>query len=216
MKTLFFLTFLGFFFISCTKERIEANGNIQTEVRTPREFHHVLSSGSKRIHIKYGAEYKVELRGSSNLLPRFKTEVIGGTLKLGYERVNVTDDDVEVVVTMPIIKGVNLSGSGKVHITGDFPFQDVFDVRISGSGDVEVQDGFDAEEVEVTISGSGDANLQSVFSKRADVNISGSGDATVSVEDHLKARISGSGKIYYHGSPQIDSRISGSGELIRF
>lgn len=215
MKTLFYLSIVGLFFMSCTKERLEANGNRTTEVRMPREFRKVLSSGANNIHITYGQEYQVELRGSSNLLPHFKTEVFNGTLKLGYERVNVQNDDIEVYVTMPFMEGATLSGSGKVNISGNFDYQSIFDVRISGSGDVVVEDEFVAREVNVTVSGSGDADLSKVHSTSADVKISGSGSVRVDPADRLKVKISGSGNVYYYGNPEIDSSISGSGEIVK-
>ncbi|WP_256013093.1 head GIN domain-containing protein [Desertivirga xinjiangensis] len=215
MKALFYLSILGFLFVSCTKERLEANGNRTTEVRRPNDFRQVLSSGANNIRISYGPDYEVELRGSSNLLPHFKTEVFNGTLKLGYERVNVQDDDIEVYVTMPFINGATLSGSGKLNISGNFDYQENFDVRISGSGDIVVEDEFVARKVNVTVSGSGDADLSKVYSSSADVKISGSGDVWVNPTESLKVKISGSGNVYYFGNPVIDSNISGSGGVVK-
>lgn len=200
---------------SCKKERLTANGNTITELRTLGVFTGVRASGANAIHIKYGDAYNVELKGSSNLVPYFKTEVVNQKLYLSYENVNISHDDIEVFVTLPALKSIALSGSGKIAIGGNFPLIAFLDLNISGSGDILLNNALDANEVELTISGSGNIELDKLNSKRADVSISGSGDAHIKVQDQLTARISGSGKIYYLGSPTIDSHISGSGKLIK-
>lgn len=215
MKAILSMLFISFFFVSCTKDRLTADGNITTEIRTLGAFNEVRSSGSTNIHIIYGTEYKVELRGSANLLPRYETRVHNNVLDLGYERVNVQNDDIEIYVTMPIVSAVSLSGSGNLIISGNFPDQDYFRLSISGSAEVEVLDTFNADNVVVNISGSGDANLQKVISKHSDVKVSGSGNVSVTAIESLKVTISGSGKVFYLGNPVISSSISGSGKVVK-
>ncbi len=217
MKTLLAsLLSVSILFSSCLKEQLEGNGNIITEVRTLSNFSGVVNSGSKRLHVSYGPEYKVELRGSSNLIPAYRSRITNGDLSLYYDRVNVRHDDIEVYVTMPEIRRANLSGSGKILINGNFPSQNYFESRISGSGDIQVNSDFDVDELDVTISGSGRADLLNIKSRRAEVHISGSGDAKVHATDHLKAKISGSGRTYYTGNPTIETDISGSGKVVRY
>lgn len=216
MRTTLFIAIISLFFFSCTKDRLVADGNIITEVRNPGTFTGVHSSGANPIKITYGNEFKVEIRGSGNLIPRYKTNIHNGTLNLGYEFVSVRKDDIEVFVTMPAINNASMSGSGKLDINGNFPAQNLFRLTISGSSNTNVNDAFNADEVNVTISGSGDANLEKILSNRGDVKISGSGDVQLSVQNTLKARISGSGKIYYTGNAAVDSEISGSGTVVKF
>ncbi|WP_316788047.1 head GIN domain-containing protein [Pedobacter frigoris] len=215
MKHFILLACAAIVFTSCSKDRITASGDKITETRNPGNFTGVNGSGSSDIHVSYGSEYKVVLKGSDNLVPRFKTEVMNDILYLKYEHVNVHRDDIEIFVTLPLINYVSLSGSGEIDIKGAFPATNSFKANISGSGEVDVEDSFSADEVFVNISGSGEADLEKLEAKKADVDISGSGDAKIKVLDNLKARISGSGKIYYLGSPAIDSKISGSGKVIK-
>ena len=215
MKALILFALSSLLLISCTKDRLTASGDKTTETRSLRSFTGVKSSGANDVHITYGTEFKVTIKGSDNLIPYFETEVIGSTLHLGYERINVRRDDIEVFVTLPEIQYVSVSGSGSVDIYGDFPAVDFFDLSISGSGEVEVEDALEADETVIRISGSGEADLEKLTTNYADVNISGSGDARLRVQETLKARISGSGKIYYKGNPQVDSQISGSGRVIK-
>ncbi|HEY1025900.1 MAG TPA: head GIN domain-containing protein [Sphingobacteriaceae bacterium] len=216
MKQLLFVALIGFISLACTKERLTGNGDVVSEMRNVSGFTGIHSSGSNKIHVKYGTSFKVELRGSSNLIPRFETRVRNNRLELGYDNVwNVRRNDIEIFVTMPAISDVSLSGSGKVTIEGEFQPTNSFEARISGSGNVEVRDEFECDELSINISGSGKARLADLVSKSAHVTVSGSGDVWVTAMDHLKVRISGSGDVYYRGNPVIDEKISGSGNLQR-
>ena len=216
MKALITIATIFLLFASCKKDRLTANGDMKTETRNLGTFTGVRASGSNDIHISYGSQYKVELRGSSNLIPYFKTNVVNNKLVLNYGNASVWRDDLEVYVTLPMLKNINLSGSSEVDVNGNFPLINFFNVDISGSGEVKVNNFLAAEELDITVSGSGSADLEKLNSKRADASISGSGDVRVRVEDRLKASISGSGKVYYTGSPVVESNISGSGKLIKF
>ncbi|WP_207531888.1 head GIN domain-containing protein [Desertivirga arenae] len=215
MKTTTILAFILILFSSCLKDRIEANGHIIEETRNLRDFNTINLSGSKHVYVEYGDEYKVELRGSSNLLSKYRTDVRGNSLNLGYEtRSNIIDDDIRVYITTPEIEEVNLSGSGKFFISG-YTEAERFRVRISGSGKVKVEDDFEVDKADVRISGSGEADLDQLEAHEADIDISGSGETWLEVSDFLRARISGSGKVHYWGNPSVDSRISGSGKVIK-
>jgi hypothetical protein len=203
MKTQILLIAIVILFTSCAKDRITADGNIIREARNTGSFKEVRSSGSNNIHISYGPEFKVEVRGSANLVSRYKTKVYNNTLDLGYEFVSVRRDDIEVFITIPKISGVSLSGSGNVDLSGPFQETDLFNLRISGSAKVGVDNTFEASEVAVNISGSGDADLRNIICKEA------------GCEERLHVQISGSGDVYYIGNPAVQSDISGSGKVIR-
>lgn len=215
MKKLFILSIATLIFASCSKDKLVASGDKRTETRDLQNFTGIKSTGANDIHITYGQEFKVTVRGSDNLIPYFKTELVGSTLNLGYDRANVRKDDIEVFVTLPEIRSVALGGSGSVDIEGRFPLTSFFEAAISGSGEIEIEDPMDADETMITISGSGEAEMEKLTAKRAEVRISGSGDAKLRATQALKAKISGSGKIFYHGNPQIEQEISGSGRVIK-
>lgn len=206
---------LCLFLFSCKKERINANGNKITDVRHPGTFHHVHTSGSTPVFISYGTDYKVELKGSENLIGRYKTTVSGDELALGYEHLQLGNDDLKIYVTLPLLEKITLSGSAKFEINGTFPQQTSFSADISGSGNIELLGVMKADNTKINISGSGDAVFKNLVSKNAVLSISGNGDIRNSVTENLKAGISGSGNIYYTGNPVIDSGISGTGRVIK-
>ena len=207
---------MALIFTSCTKERLTGNGDIVSVTRNTRDFSGIRSSGSARIHIAYGPEFKVEVRGSSNLIPNFKTRVINDVLEVGYENVwNVRRDDIQVYLTMPEVNSVSMSGSGRATISGQFPATSSFRASISGSGQIEMLDEFECRYLSASVSGSGKAKLKNVISEDAEVAISGSGAIWLTALDKLRVRISGSGDVYYAGNPEIHEQISGSGDIRR-
>jgi len=215
VKTIVFLLTTAAAFSSCSKDRLTASGDKKTEERELRNFSGIESDGSTDVHLSYGTSYKVTVMGSDNLLPYFKTEVRGGVLKMGYERVNVKRDDIQVYVTLPAVNYIAISGSGDVDLSGTFGPSDDLEISISGSGEVEAENIFNVKRTKIRISGSGEADLKRLVTEQADIDISGSGDARIGVSGLLKARISGSGKVYYSGSPQVDAQVSGSGKVIK-
>ena len=201
---------------ACKKDRLTANGNIVSEIREVPQFTGINSSGATPVKVNYGTNFKVKVKGSSNLVPQFTTRVADGVLHLSFGNVNVHRDDIEVELTMPTINSILVSGSGEVDIRGDFPALPNLTVSLSGSAEVEAQNSMQIENVKVEISGSGEVDLEDVLVSNAEANISGSGEVKFRVQNKLKAKISGSGKVYYQGHPLIQQEISGSGKLVQF
>lgn len=210
------LLIIAFAFHSCNGERLVANNNIISETRDISGFERIEAGGANTVHVVYGDNFKIELKGSSNLIQAYETKIEGESLTLRYkDDVNVDDDDVEVFVTLPVLKGLTLSGSGDMDIKGQFPEADQFIVTINGSGDINISESFSCVALEVDISGSGKAQLSNLQSVRSEVTISGSGDTYVHAEEELDVRINGSGTVYYKGSPRVKSDINGSGQVKR-
>jgi len=201
---------------ACKKDRLTANGNIVSETRNLGQFTGISSSGATPVEVKYGTEFSVVVKGSSNIVPHYTTRVVNNVLHIGFERLSISRDDVEVILTMPTLNSVELSGSTEVEIEGNFPAIANFKVSISGSGKVEAETPLQIDNVKVDISGSGQVDFEEVTTKTADADISGSGSLKLQVQDRIKAKISGSGKIYYRGNPVVQQDISGSGKLIKF
>ncbi|WP_407427818.1 GIN domain-containing protein [Arcticibacter sp.] len=211
-----FLMIIAFILSSCNGERLVADNNVISEVRDVSGFERVEAGGANNVHIVYGQSFKVELKGSSNLVQAYETKVDNKTLILRYrDDVHVDDDDVEVFVTLPLLNGVTLSGSGDIDIRGEFPEAKKFIVNIDGSGDINISESFTCISLEADISGSGKAELTNLETVRSTIVISGSGDAYVHAEEELDVRINGSGTVYYKGSPRVKSDINGSGQVKR-
>lgn len=216
MKKIILLAALGITTLSitsCHKQVFKGQGNIESETRTLTDFKKINLSGSTPVNIVKDDEYKVVITGYANLIPVYKTDVVGERLhiklKNGYW--NVKNNNITVEVHTPYVDEVRVSGSGTVDVQSGYN-QNNFRSDISGSGDINVHNNT-YKELDVKISGSGEFNAETTDVENADIDISGSGKATVKVSRHLNVKISGSGDVYYIGNPLIDKNISGSGEV---
>jgi hypothetical protein len=199
---------------ACNKERVTGNGSVTTETRNISGFTAVSASGSTPVHITQGAIFKLEIRGSGNLLPYYETKLVNNELQLGYEPgVNVKNDNTEVFITMPVLNGIRLAGSGSINTTGDFAGNTSFHASIEGSGNIHFSSGT-TQQVFTRISGSGNIYAAGLVAINADTETTGSGNTELTASTTLKARIIGSGNVYYYGHPVITTNISGSGAVI--
>lgn len=216
VKFIFLLAAFAAAFASCKKDSVTGNGSIQTQERNVSAFTKVATQGSTTIHIVQGADFEVKAKGYANLLPYLKTTVENGILSVRYENTgNVRNDNSEVFITMPALTGLSSSGSGDMHVAGEFNNNTNFDVHISGSADITVEKGV-AENFVLRSSGSGSFDSFGFTSQHADIAISGSGEARITVGQKLKVKINGSGSVYYKGNPAtVDNDISGSGKVIK-
>lgn len=216
MKNLLIFSFIiTLFLTSCEKDVLKANGNIVTETRNPGIFTGVHTSGSNSIHIKYGDEYKVEIKGSSNIIPYYESNIINNKLHLDFQHINIKKNDLDVTVTMPIVNNISNSGSAEIDIYGNFTAIDNLDFTASGSGGIKADADLTVTKLNVNISGSSKVDVKRIVANQVSANLSGSGSAYINAQEKLTAHISGSGNIYYLGNPVIESHISATGKVIR-
>jgi len=204
------------------------------EKRNVRDFSKVSFGIPGTLYINIGPEFKVVLEGDQDDLEDIITEVSDDKLVIKLERnwgMNM-NEKVVVHITMPELKGLGVSGSGKAEIrdavkTKDLSFSvsgsgklypgnieaENLNCSISGSGDIILDHSGNVGNAEIGISGSGNYSGESLEIDNADISISGSGSCTCNVKEELHARVSGSGDVYYVGNPKIDARVSGSGKI---
>lgn len=199
---------------SCTKERIKGNGIVTSETRNITGFTAVSASGSTNVFITQGALFKVEVKGYANLLPYYETKLVNNELLVGYKNdVNIKNDNTEVFITMPILNGLKLAGSGSINTSGAFNGGTNLTARIAGSGSIHFSSG-NTQNFNAGIEGSGNIYAMDLVSANADIDISGSGNTEITATRQLKAKITGSGNVYYRGTPSITTNIIGSGSVI--
>ncbi len=189
--------------------------NSTQETRAVAAFDSVGFSTSGILRITIGATRSVMVEGRPEDVKAIKTEVRDNTLYIdsgdyGFDRHR--SGPVTVHVTMPSLKGVNFSGSGKLYMAGLKGGKT--DVKLSGSGNIEASGALD--ELALKISGSGNANIPDLIIGDAEVNLSGSGNVTLQPRKNLNVSISGSGNVRYVGNPaHVDVSVSGSGSVRR-
>ncbi len=200
---------------SCTKDRITGGGTIATEDRNVTNFTKISMAGSTNVTVTKGQVFGVKVKGYSNLLPYFETNVVNGTLEMGYkDHVNVRHDNTEVIVTLPVLNGLSIAGSGNIVSTGDFTNNNQFETNIAGSGNITLEHGT-AVNFANSIMGSGNVDAFGFTAENATIEVAGSGDTRITATNKLQVKISGSGNVYYKGSPLVSVNISGSGKVVK-
>lgn len=185
------------------------------------------------LFIKLGPQFQVVLEGTKNYLDDIITEVSGGRLVIKKENWRIgMNERVTVYITMPEIKGLGVSGSGKAEIedalkcetldlsvsgsgkllTADLNIADL-NCGISGSGNINLGGNGNVSKADISISGSGNFSDDSVKIEDLHISVSGSGNCSCNVTGSLDASISGSGNVTYSGSPRLNARVSGSGHV---
>ena len=119
-------------------------------------------------------------------------------------------DPLRVVITAPSVRRFDLESSADLSIR-DYN-QPTFDLRISGSGDVDAAG--EAQTATIQITGSGDADLTALRLTDANVDVSGSGDVRIGPTGAARIDISGSGDVDLTRRPaNLQQSISGSGDI---
>lgn len=211
---------------------VRGSGNVIEEVRTVTRFDEIRLGGSGRLIIEKSDTFSLTILADDNILPVLTNEVSGWSLDLGVERNSSINPSraIEYRVTMPNLKGVNLSGSASVEVGPGFESEQFdlrlsgsssarvaeltaerTDVNVSGSGNITLTGTSDA--LSVNISGSGELNGSDLETRSAEIRVSGTGNCTVRVSDSLDVRISGAGNVRYIGDPTVSQQISGIGSV---
>jgi hypothetical protein len=203
------------------------------ETRNVSDFKEVSFGIAGNLYITIGSLYKVTIEGDAGYLRDIETYVKDGKLHIRQENNWFSGNErADVYITMPSIKGLGVSGSGKARIesgveadafnasvsgSGKLYIADIsadsFGCSISGSGDVIIEGKGTADSGKIAISGSGNYTGADFEIDHLSVNISGSGKCDCKAGDSLEARISGSGNVTYSGQPRVDVRASGSGHV---
>ncbi len=222
---------------SCKKGGLfchNGNGEITTETRVLSDFDEIELGMAGTLYVTQGTDYNVQVEASTNLMDIIETKVKNDRLiiEVKNNKCLKSDEEIQFFVTLPTVKSLAISGSGKI-VTQNLISTDQVAFTISGSGDIVV-DSLLATKVSSTISGSGDLYLTGmdtvnthiatisgsgkistldIVANDSDVNISGSGECLVNVINRLEVIISGSGNVRYKGTPSITTNISGSGNI---
>lgn len=218
---------------SCRFRHRRHNGDAHqtSEQRSTGSFTALESHGSIDIELAQGPQ-SIKVEADDDIIKYIETVIENGTLHVRFkESISFIDfDHAKVYVTAPELNRVEAHGSGDIKGMGKLSAKDKFDVKVFGSGDVDLE--LDApavatethgsgnidlrgetREVSSSIHGSGDVNASTLKAETAKVSIHGSGNADVYASESLEADVSGSGDVHYKGSPKVNSNIHGSGSV---
>jgi hypothetical protein len=210
---------------------VVGSGRPAVERRAVETFRGVSLEGPGQLLLTIGSPRSVSVSCDDNLLPLVKTEVSGGTLRLGLLSGSSVNTSTPLVfrVTAPSIDELSLGGSGDILVQGMIR-ADRLAVSVGGSGSIRAE--VAAEELsaaingsgsieltgragrqQVRINGSGDYRARELQSAIARVEVDGSGSTQIFVRRELSVSIHGSGNVTYRGGAGATVQSSGSGSV---
>jgi hypothetical protein len=173
--------------------------------------------------------FQVVVNGRESDVNDTEVLVIGNQLII--EEFGNIDQGQIIKIFVPVINKLESFGSSDVYGESQFRQNGNMDLRIHGSGEIDMY--VDTDNLDVLNTGSGDFSLEgfcdnldieltgsgwirtfNLNSDFCDVNNKGSGSVEVYVDNDLDVFISGSGDVFYKGQPSVSSQINGSGKLI--
>jgi hypothetical protein len=204
---------IGVFLLVASCSIATGSGTNATENRPVSGFSNVELSGSGELIIEQTGTESLTIEADDNLLPLLTSEVSGDTLHLGVRPNTSLRPRTPIIYRLTVSQLAGLELSGSSAVTASKIQADRLRVEISGSGRITVTG--DVVDQELEISGSGGYRADQLLSRTLRARISGSGNADVNVTESLDVDISGSGSLTYQGDPRVSQQISGSGELIK-
>ena len=217
-------------FFGKSHRTIDGSGNIVTVDRPVESFDRIESCIGADLEITVGGGPKMTITGDDNIVDLIDTKVRGGALEIDSRKSFSTHRDIKIVITVPALKELSLSGSGDVSI---FKLSgDKFTLEIGGSADITC-DG-SVRDLVIDIAGSGEAEFTQLACDRIEVELAGSGevllagtckDLEIGVPGsgnvdarelkcaNVTAEVDGSGDIDVWADESFDGSIDGSGNI---
>jgi hypothetical protein len=235
MKKIYFLSLVAFLgLISCRflGKRIHGNGNIKSVERPVAAFKEVEANGNIKLIVSQGDLKPVRIESDENLLSYIEVLQEGDHITIQTRPgVNlVPSGDLNVYVTSPTYKSIEVTGSSDIVGQNKITSTDELSLSASGAGDIQME--VDAPKVSAGISGSGSVKLKGqakdfdvdlsgaghaycydLLTENTTVGISGAGSAQVYASVKLSAKVSGAGNISYKGNASVSQEISGAGSV---
>ncbi|WP_035822607.1 head GIN domain-containing protein [Janthinobacterium sp. RA13] len=195
---------------------IQGSGQVSREVRQVSNISALDIDNMKRIDIKIdvrvGPTASLVIEADSNLQPLIHSDVNGNTLRLWSDTNIRSSNGIHVIYTTPQLKKINISGSGRLVVSGlngdDFSLEQRGSMKSELSGTVG--------RFGVTNGGSGSINAAALASGNTDAAQNGSGSIQLgSVRgERINVAVNGSGSISASGAVQrLDANVNGSGDV---
>ncbi|MBR5726768.1 MAG: DUF2807 domain-containing protein [Muribaculaceae bacterium] len=241
-----FLAVMGMTMMSCNGVQISGiNGVDKTptqvqavnQVTTMEPFDEVEIGGGFKIVYEQGAEHSVRIEANEQAFKEMTVYVKDRELRIRKAVANPTESqkNVKVYVTSPVLKMIDLAGSGMFAATNPINVGNDLDIDVAGSGQVlltavtchdsdldiagsgNIEIGqFKVNDVEADIAGSGDINLGKMECKELQIDIAGSGNVNCDniIADQVHSEIAGSGNVNLKGSIKNHTKdVAGSGKV---
>lgn len=194
---------------------IKGKGAIVERTLEISDFSGIGIAGSFDVVVSQGDQQEVVVKGHQNIVDLLETHVSSNFWEIKFkDRECIKDYELTIYITVPNLDAVKLSGSGNVDINS-FVEQNTLDLTISGSGNITSNQSIEGlSRTNIEITGSGNVSLKGV-SDKLDVTITGSGKfkGYDFESQDCTIEISGSGDCEVNASKSLDVKTTGSGSV---
>jgi Putative auto-transporter adhesin, head GIN domain len=170
-----------------------------TDTRVLPSFTALDLAGTNGVIVQLGTPQQVVVHADSNLLDNVLTSVTSGVLTVNSRGNFTTHSPMTVVVTVPSLRAVTLSGTGELTVTG--AATSTFTARLPGTGTLTASGQVDR--VDAALTGAGTLMLASLRARDATVVLRGTGTVVAHATRSLHATLAGTGTITYAGNPGV-------------
>ncbi|QXQ07026.1 DUF2807 domain-containing protein [Sphingosinicellaceae bacterium] len=179
-------------------------------------FDRIALGGSPEVTVTTGAAASVRATGEQQALDRLDIRVEAGVLRIGNKRGSGWNwsggnrSQVRIAVTVPMVRGVEIGGSGSVAV--DRVKVPAFVASVGGSGSMRIG-ALDTRDASFSIAGSGNVTVDGRCDT-AKIDVAGSGRLRLGgFKCHtLSASIAGSGNIDATATQTASVSVMGSGD----
>ncbi len=215
--------------VSCAASRGETQGLGDTDQFGLHDFNEIDMTGAFEVVIRKGETFSVMLEGDDEQKRKYSLDVSGETLEIDYKNHrkkfwNQTfkkDELVEFTITLPSLRKLNITGAGKVKISG-FDEEEmeikligamVGDANISvdklyfdSTGPVVFELEGEGDFMEATVTGPSQFKASNYPVNHGIIETRGLGQARVNVKEVLEIDDDFTSKIRYEGNPKVIKR----------
>jgi hypothetical protein len=173
------------------------------EPRKVDAFNAIELAGTMAVEVRIGNATSVDVQGEPQLAKLVSTTVKQGSLVIDTPKdfakrlKGHNDNKLKVVITMPALKAVAITGTGAMAVEG--LAQKSFDVSIPGTGSLKLAG--KADTFRLSIPGTGEVKAKGFVASDVQVSIAGTAEAVLHATRSLEANVQGTAAVKVHGKP---------------
>ncbi len=195
---------------------IMGEGAISTQVLSLSDFNEINLSISSNVTVTQGTTQEVKAIGHPNIIEKLKTAVSNNLWNIELEGGCYGDYQLFIEITVPNISLLKISGSGNITVN-DFSNQSALKSVINGSGDMILNKFEGITIFDATLSGSGSFTANNDITTLGTSNITSSGSGNYLgfeiSSNNSTVNSSGSGSSEFTTVSLLNVTLSGSGNV---
>lgn len=182
------------------------------ETRDVKPFESVRIDGSVELLIIVGEKQSLTVTADEDFISRIVTKVHDGELLIAQENESRSwswdDGDVEIKITVPALKAIDVRGAVDAHIKG--LNEENFAIEVRGAANLEITG--KCVNFDLDIAGTAAVEADRLMCENVNVSLRGTGFASVYASESVDADLRGVGVIDIEGNPKrVEQNVRGIG-----